>query len=695
MNFFDQVSSMIRAAGSLEDLGRGLARVLDTGHLGGFVLFGAPERCLVTVPYLPPEDSFRLRERFERSDWRRRPREAFLAAFSVLQVPTGEIGEGIEWTFLGTEEEPLGAFACVRDPTAPPASEQERKTIDFFFHLAGELALSRVRTGRSELEDRERDYLLGALNQIGGLMLERPERARLLPSLLKIALDVARTEVGSILLLSNGRFVTEVEWGLSGELFESIRFLPDDRGIIERIQETMLPVIVDDFSGPTVRLPPDFPVRISTMVSLPLLTGDQLTGILNLATGEDGREVLLSTVAALNTVASLIATAVENARLTETFMARAQRATQGLAEEQNLLRRVLANLREGVLVSDGAGALVMANPAAEEMLGLGAGASRRFPERNVITLRPFFTVLRDRWAANARTETFEHVLGVNPPAVLAVTISPLSQSEEGWSHVTVVRDVTAERTLATARRDGSSKIASEIERPVAAVRAALELVPPVAGVRYGSYERIARRGVERLAAIAEDLRDQGLLEEGRLKLEKSPVRLENLVAAAAADLREEFLEKRIAFRGPNPDANGLVLGDSLRLSRSVARLLSAALRFTPDDGWVHVDLSATGETCCLSIGFLQGPVTQEIEALLGPGAGGLYAEEGAIVAGAPGLAVVRQIVELHGGRLSLKIEERQEARLVLDLPAATAESGSAKAWQGAERTVEYEPFLER
>jgi signal transduction histidine kinase len=259
--------------------------------------------------------------------------------------------------------------------------------------------------------------------------------------------------------------------------------------------------------------------------------------------------------------------------------------------------------------------------------------------------------------------------------------------------VTVVRDLTAEWVPAGGRREGVSRIASEIERPVAAVRAALELVPPVAGVRYGCYERIARRGVERLVGIAEDLRDRGLLEEGRLKLEKSVVRLEDLVATAAADLREEFLEKRIAFRGPDPDAEGLVLGDPLRLARSVARLLSAALRFAPDDGWVHVDLSPPAETCSLSIRFLQGPAMQEIEALLEPGAEGLYLGEGAMAVGAPGLAVIRQIVEFGGGRLSLKIEERQEARLLLELPAAPPPPGATQA-AGAGHPLGHEFYLE-
>ena len=173
MKFLDQVLSLIRTIGSLEDLGRGLARILDQGHLQGFIFYGAQERCLLTIPYCPAGTNERLKENFERSDWRSRPREAFLSTFAELEIPTGEIGEGVQWAFLGPEENPLGAFACVPDPAAPLPTDTERKSMDFFFRLAGELAMLKPKGESLEGNAREREYLLEAMNQIGQLMLDR------------------------------------------------------------------------------------------------------------------------------------------------------------------------------------------------------------------------------------------------------------------------------------------------------------------------------------------------------------------------------------------------------------------------------------------------------------------------------------------------------------------------------------------
>ena len=104
----------------------------------------------MTVPYAAPEITSKIQQQFEHGDWRSRPREAFLAAFATLGVPTGEIGEGVEWGFLGPDDKPLGAFACVRDPTGPSPAETERRAVDFFYRLVRELPGWRAITTQRE-----------------------------------------------------------------------------------------------------------------------------------------------------------------------------------------------------------------------------------------------------------------------------------------------------------------------------------------------------------------------------------------------------------------------------------------------------------------------------------------------------------------------------------------------------------------
>jgi signal transduction histidine kinase len=662
VNFFEKVSSLIRAGSGLEDLGRGLARALDHGHLIGFVLYGAAERCLVTVPYLTAEANGRLRDEFEKSDWRGRPREAFLAAFEKLQISTGEVGEGIRWAFLGAEESPIGAFACVRDPAAPPPSESERKVTDFFFQLSGELAAASARGPCRDRDAAERDFLLDALNQIGRLVFSRPDPSRLLPSLLKIALDVARTEVGSILLERDGRFPTEIEWGLAGELIDGVRFVPEMTGIIERLRDTLEPVIVDDVSGPTVRLPDGYPVRMSILISIPLLVGDRLVGILNVASGEEGREMLSSTVAALTTVAGIIASTVENARLSEAFAARSQAAHQGVAAEQSLLRQVIGGLREGVIISDPAGRIAVTNPAAEEMLGLGGAGGRRFPERNVVTLRPFFSWLRERWASCTGVEEEEYRLAVHPPATFAVRIAPVRGEGDRFRHMTLVREVERRASVPTV---APPRIAAEIEPPLAAARAAMALSPPG---REGDFaSRIAWRSLERLAATAEDLRDAAIAGRGEPET-RSRFSLVEVASLVALESRDALAEKSITLRGPGVGPI-FVTADRLRIRKALARTIEAVIRWTAEGGWIDLRVEPTVDGASVLITFQQASWAQGFEKLFPEpdGPGGAADPEGE---GMPlGLTVARRTIEMHGGRISAGSTKDTEGRLSIVLPA--------------------------
>ena len=668
MNFFEQVTSLIRAGGCLEDLGRGLARVLDNGRLSGFVFYGKRDRCLVTVPYRDEPSTALLRDRFEGADWRERPREAFLAAFAGLEVPTGEIGEFIRWSFLGNEEDPLGAFACVREPAAAPPSDTERKVSEFFFRLAGELALSGSK-GQGRVQDaEERDYLLEVMNQVGRLMLERPDRAQLLPSLLKIALDTVRTEVGSITLESGGRFVTEVEWGLPGELLEGIRLQPDGRGILERMRQTLEPVIIDDVSGPTVRLPDGFPVHVSSLVAVPLLAGDRLIGVLSVATGEDGREVLPSSVSSLNTIASLIATALENLRLREGMAARAEEAHQGKAQEQKLLGQVLANLRVGVLVSDSAGRIVITNPAAEEMLGLGGTGSRRYPERNVVTLRPFFTWLRERWASDREVEEAEFDLDVQPPAVFTVRIHPLKGVGDRFRRMTVILE-GALRNATGAQPLRPERIAEEIERPLAAARTSLDLICD--GDRKGPAAMIAARSLSRIGDVAEDLRDLAHITGGTMKVYRTQFSLAGLLEEVFQEFAAEFGERGIAYRGPDPSAGGMIHADRVLLGRALRRLVAAVVRFTTEEGWIRADLAEDLGTLAISIDFLQSQASQGFEeSFASSQAAGWTGAGRDQLPGMLSLKAAQAVVDLHGGRIRAKSERDLEGQLSVQLPLA-------------------------
>jgi signal transduction histidine kinase/ActR/RegA family two-component response regulator len=159
------------------------------------------------------------------------------------------------------------------------------------------------------------------------------------------------------------------------------------------------------------------------------------------------------------------------------------------------------------------------------------------------------------------------------------------------------------------------------------------------------------RNATGLARIIDDLLDVSRIVAGTLQLDHYPVNVPAITQAAVDAVRPLAAAKRIQLQySPDPSAIEVVSGDAGRLQQVVANLLTNALKFTPENGRVDVSVKRAGPNLELvvedtgegmSADFLphvfdrfrqaDGATTRRHTGL------GL------------GLAIVRQLVELHGG----------------------------------------------
>ena len=190
------------------------------------------------------------------------------------------------------------------------------------------------------------------------------------------------------------------------------------------------------------------------------------------------------------------------------------------------------------------------------------------------------------------------------------------------------------------------------------------------------YER-ALDAIERSARLqtrlVENLVDLARISSGKFTIALEPVELTSIVRTAVDRVREEIAQKSIALTMELGAKGSWILGDSARLQQVLLNLLSNAIRFTPRDGAIHVGLSQQDTETQVSVRDTGEGMAPEFQAHLferfRQAEGGARRRHGGL---GLGLALARDIVERHGGRITAASEGRgRGATFTMALPLAS------------------------
>lgn len=222
-----------------------------------------------------------------------------------------------------------------------------------------------------------------------------------------------------------------------------------------------------------------------------------------------------------------------------------------------------------------------------------------------------------------------------------------------------------------------SDVSHELRTPLSNIRLYLDLLRTGSGDRFESYLSTLNRETERLIRLIEDLLALSRIDTGATALQRTAVDLNRLALSLVEDRQRLFASKGLdlAFE-PQPDLPA-VWADERMVGQVVANLLTNAMQYTPagrvvlataarQDGalWSTLAVTDTGlgvppeEQPRLFERFFRGSSSRAVRA---PGTG-------------LGLAICREILDRHGGRITLESEVGRGSTFTVWLPAGAPAS---------------------
>ncbi|MFA7001620.1 MAG: ATP-binding protein [Candidatus Omnitrophota bacterium] len=354
-----------------------------------------------------------------------------------------------------------------------------------------------------------------------------------------------------------------------------------------------------------------------------------------------------------------------------------------LGEEKKQTEEVVRSMAEGVIMVNKKGEVILMNPAAERLLGvnkndkIGKSIMSDLKEEQLISLSQEAGDRKEKEIViQSQSDQTKKVLRASNAVI---------ESEDGKTvgFVSVLSDVTKQKELDQLKSTFLSNISHDLRTPMVCIQGSLRLLAdPSNGALNPQQEKfatIALNNINRLTRLINDLLDLSKLEAKQFSIRLAPFRLDEFIGSLSHEFTAWGKSKGVTIELDLPEPLEIE-ADQDRIGQVLTNLVGNALKFTPEGGKVTIDAKAIPQAKTVRIGIRDtGPgiakkdcarifekfVQLDTPSLQGISGTGL------------GLSIVKEIVELHHGRVWVESEEGKGARFIFEIPVHQAAPAAA------------------
>ena len=530
------------------------------------------------------------------------------------------------------------------------------------------------RTAQLQREQQNTETLLRILTEVSSSL----DLDRALNRTLALLNDAIGAEQGTIMLRSVEDNLLHYRAGYG---YLSERIGGEGRGfklkigeglagwVVENRESALIPDLLEDMRW--VRTSATSREHRSAIVT-PLLVAEDVIGVLMVF----HRKPAFFSAEILNVVKAIagqVAVAINNAHLYELIRDQAERLGSMLRREQEDASRsqaILEAVADGVLVTGLSNRISFLNRSAEQILDLETGGVVGQP---LDVFGGLFGKAAGSWMQTIRTwsddpssydgETFAEQLDLQNGRIVLVHLAPVILQNDFLGTVSIFRDITHEVEVDRLKSEFVATVSHELRTPMTSIRGYTDvLLMGAAGAMNENqthFLKIIKNNTERLNILVNDLLDISRIEAGRVTLSPQPLDLRELTEDVIEDIlrRSQEENKPMALSLDAPKKLPLVYGDMERVRQILANLIFNAYHYTAENGTIKVQIQPMNGGHEVQVDVEDNGVGISLEDQ-DRVFQRFYRGEHPLVLATPGtglgLSIVKQLVEMHNGRIWMK-----------------------------------------
>jgi len=517
-----------------------------------------------------------------------------------------------------------------------------------------------------------RNAKLRALQEVGVEITSELELDNLLYAITSRAVKLTGCSAGILGLYHADQDMVEFATSVGVESIPNPPVVHRGEGLAGTILASREPLLVDDYAAWAGSIPAwRAAVGCRAILGMPIVWGEQFLGVLHIiAPSSDVFDAQI--VELLGFFCNQAAIAIRNAQLHQTLENRAEwlekeveARTEEIQAQRTQVEAILRSIQDGIVVMDAQGTILHTNEVVSSWFN------------HTLTLEDV-QKLKDRVRSLAKDPQLdsEVLLDLHNLSLELVKTSIPDVEAGAGSTLVVIHDITHLRALDRLRSRFVSNISHELRTPLSSIRLCLRLIRQQPD-RLDHYLDVMEREVGYEIQLIEQVMKLSRLDAGGFDVDRERKSLDGMVKIALANHQFMADTEGIALHYEPADLDLVVLADQRYILQALNNLLRNAIKFNESGGNVTIRIRqrATQERRWATVVVEDtgmGIPDDELPHIFDRFFRGARPSADRISGYGLGLAMAKEIVELHGGKITVTSEVDRGSAFTVWLPLIEA-----------------------